>query len=72
MQIEIVRRELVAQEILHLRGLFELALMGGLALSRQVPGYEPLPADTVLTAFKTLVRNALLPAPDGGNRHGDP
>jgi AcrR family transcriptional regulator len=47
------------------------ALMGGLALSRQVPGYEPLPADAVLTTFKTLVRG-VLPAPDGGNRRGDP
>lgn len=47
------------------------ALMGGLALSRQVPGYEPIPAGAVLTAFKTLVRSAL-PAPDGGNRDDDP
>jgi len=47
------------------------ALLDGLALSRLIPGYEPLPATAVLTTFKTLVRNAL-PARDGGNRDGDP
>jgi AcrR family transcriptional regulator len=40
------------------------SLLGGLALSQGVPGYDPLPAAPVLAAFKTLVRNAL-PAPDG-------
>jgi len=70
---ELLAEEIAAAPELGRFGLgLVYALMGGLALSRQVPGYEPLPADTVLTAFKTLVRNALLPAPDGGNRHGDP
>jgi AcrR family transcriptional regulator len=46
------------------------SLLGGLALSRLVPGYEPVPAADVLTAFKMLVRTAL-PAPNGGNRDGD-
>jgi BetI-type transcriptional repressor, C-terminal len=45
-------------------------LMDGLALSRLLPGYEPAPATEICTAFKTLVR-AALPAPDGGNPHGD-
>jgi AcrR family transcriptional regulator len=70
---ELLAEEIAAAPELGRFGLgLVYAVMGGLALSRQVPGYEPLPADTVLTAFKTLVRNALLPAPDGGNRHGDP
>jgi hypothetical protein len=40
------------------------SLLGGLALSQAVPGYDPLPAAPVLAAFKAMVRNAL-PAPDG-------
>jgi len=40
------------------------SLMSGLALARQIPGYEPAPAAGILTAFKTLVRTAL-PALDG-------
>jgi hypothetical protein len=46
------------------------SLLSGLALSRLVPGYEPVPAADILTAFKALVGTAL-PAPDGGNRDGD-
>jgi AcrR family transcriptional regulator len=47
------------------------SLMSGLALARQIPGYEPAPAEGILTAFKTLVRMAI-PALDGGNHHGNP
>jgi AcrR family transcriptional regulator len=72
---EAVFRELFPDEIaagpeLARTGLGLLyALMGGMALSRLIPGYELVQATDILTTFKTLVRTAL-PAPDGGNRHG--
>jgi len=74
---EDVFRELFADEIaaapeLGRVGLGLLySLMSGLALARQIPGYEPAPAEGILTAFKTLVRTAM-PALDGGNHHGHP
>ena len=46
------------------------SLMSGLALARQIPGYERLRPEGILTAFKTLVRMAI-PVLDGGNHHGN-
>ena len=75
---EDVFRELFADEIaaapeVGQAGLGLLySLMSGLALARLIPGYEPVPAEGILTAFKTLVRAALPeqagPAPDGGTQ----
>ena len=48
------------------------SLMSGLALARLIPGYEPAPAEGVLTALKTLVRTALPRSPDGGTSDGSP
>jgi AcrR family transcriptional regulator len=45
------------------------SLMSGLALARLIPGYEPAPAEGILTAFKALVR-AALPEAEGDNDHG--
>ena len=62
---EDVFRELFADEIaaapeVGRAGLGLLySLMSGLALARQIPGYEPARAEDILTAFKTLVRTAL-------------
>ena len=41
------------------------ALMDGLALVRLVPGYEPVPAEEVLQAFKLLIHPALPTDPEG-------
>jgi AcrR family transcriptional regulator len=45
------------------------SLMSGLALGRLIPGYELVPAEDILAAFKLLVR-AALPVVDGDNDHG--
>jgi AcrR family transcriptional regulator len=47
------------------------AMLAGLALARLIPGYEPAPTTGIIAAFKTLLRTAM-PAPEEGNRHGDP
>jgi hypothetical protein len=47
------------------------ALLAGLALARLIPGYEPAPTTGIIAAFKTLLRTAM-PAPEKGNRRGDP
>lgn len=75
---EDVFRELFADEIaaapeIGQAGLGLLySLMSGLALSRLIPGYEPVPAESILAAFKALVNAALPeqagPAPDGGTQ----
>ena len=63
--IEDVFRELFADEIaaapeVGRSGLGLLySLMSGLALARLIPGYEPVPAEGILSAFKALVRAAL-------------
>jgi AcrR family transcriptional regulator len=74
---EAIFRELFADEVAAEPDLARVglglvyALLDGLALSRLLPGYEPMPADDIITVFKTLVRTAL-PTPNGGNRHGSP
>ncbi len=73
---EAVFRELFADELAAEPGLVSVglglvfAVFNGLALARLIPGHEPTPAIDIITTFKTLLRSAL-PAPDGGNRHGD-
>ena len=64
---EDVFRELFADEIaaapeLGRAGVLGLlySLMSGLALARLIPGYEPAPAEGILTAFKTLVRTVAI------------
>jgi AcrR family transcriptional regulator len=47
------------------------ALLGGLALGRAIPGYEPVPTADIIATFKTLLQTAM-PAPEGGTTHGDP
>lgn len=47
------------------------ALLGGCALGRLIPGYEPAPVADVIAAFKTLLGTAM-PAPEGGTTRGDP
>jgi len=74
---EAIFRELFADEVAAEPDLARVglglvyALLDGLALSRLLPAYEPMPAADIITLFKTLVRTAL-PTPDGGNRHGSP
>lgn len=43
---------------------FTYAFLSGLALSRQLPGYEPSPAGDLLTIFKSLVTTALPAQPE--------
>jgi AcrR family transcriptional regulator len=40
------------------------AVLDGLALSRLVPGYEPMPAADLLDVFKLLIASALPPDPE--------
>ena len=40
------------------------SLMNGLALCRLIPGYDPMPADSLLEVFKALVKPALPHDPD--------
>jgi AcrR family transcriptional regulator len=47
------------------------ALLGGLALSRLIPGYEQAPAADVIAAYTGLLRTAMS-TPEGDNSHGDP
>lgn len=74
---EAVFRELFADEVAAEPALARVglgvvyALLGGLALGRLIPGYEPAPATDVIAAFKTLLHTAMS-APEGDNRHGDP
>ena len=75
---EAVFRELFADEVAAEPGLARVgvglvyAQLTGLAMSRLIPGYEPLvPAVDIIAAFKDLLRTAL-PTPEGGNRHGHP
>lgn len=44
------------------------SIMNGLALCRSIPGYDPVEADELLEAFKSMVRSALPPDPRGGTR----
>jgi AcrR family transcriptional regulator len=47
------------------------ALLGGCALGRLIPGYEPAPVAGIIAAFKTLLETAM-PALEGGTPRGDP
>ena len=79
---EDVFRELFADEIaaapeLGRVGLGLLySLMSGLALARQIPGYEQAPAAGILDRLQDIGAHCppqpALPAPDGGNHHGHP
>ena len=44
------------------------SIMNGLALGRAIPGYDPVDARELLEVFKTMVRAALPPDPQGGTR----
>lgn len=48
------------------------ALMNGLAMSRSIDGYEPLPTDEILTAFKMLVRPLVAGMADPQRRQETP
>jgi AcrR family transcriptional regulator len=68
---ELFADELAAEPALARVGLgLVYALLGGLALGRLIPGYEPAPIADILAVFKTLLATAM--PPEGGTRHGDP
>jgi hypothetical protein len=69
---ELFADEVAAQPDLARVGLgLVYALLGGCALGRLIPGYEPAPVADIIAAFKTLLGTAM-PAPEGGTTRGDP